>query len=466
MTILSAFQGTLSKYSNQTDVVIGTPIAGRRMEETENLIGFFVNTLVLRASTEHNPTFKELLLQVKETTLGAYSHQDIPFEQLVEHLNVPRDLSRHPLFQVMFILQNNKQEELRFGDLKPQGIGTNNRQAKFDLTLNITETKQGLNLRFEYASDLFKQETIARLSNYYASFIDEIIQNQDKRLSDIFILDEIELTKLQTWNETSYEYPKDKTIHQLFEESVAKTPDRIAITYEDQQISYRVLNQRVNQLAHYLVKQGAGLERPIAISTPRSPELIIGLLAILKSGGTYVPIDPEYPTERIHYMLEDSNASILLTTKEIRDGLGLSQIYLNNGNESNVVSISSNPHFKNVNIICLDEELLNQSLQSEKGTNLNIQIPADSLCYIIYTSGSTGRPKGVGVRHDGLVSSSIARAMKYQYKKVLLFSSIAFDSSAATIYGSLLKNATITISSCNFYNFKEILDEICKYFYL
>lgn len=255
MTILSAFQGTLSKYSNQTDIVVGTPIAGRRMQETEGLIGFFVNTLVLRANTEHNPTFKELLSQVKDTTLGAYSHQDIPFEQLVEYLNAPRDLSRHPVFQVMFVLQNNKHEELRFGDIKPRGIGADNRQAKFDLTLNIIETKEGLNLRLEYASDLFKQETIARLCNYYISFIDEIIQDQDKRLSEIFILDERELTKLQTWNDTKYEYPKDKTIHQLFEESVQANPDRIAITYEDQQISYRVLNQRANQLAHYLVKQ-------------------------------------------------------------------------------------------------------------------------------------------------------------------------------------------------------------------
>ena len=292
MTILSAFQGTLSKYSNQTDIVIGTAIAGRRIQETESLIGFFVNTLVLRSSTEDNQTFKELLSQVKETTLGAYSHQDIPFEQLVEHINVPRDLSRHPIFQVMFILQNNRQEELSFGDIKACGMGNSQiRKSPFDIKLNITETKQGLNLSFEYASDLFKEETIARLSNYYKSFINEIIQNQDKRLSDISILEEGELTKLQSWNETSCEYPRDKTIHQLFEDSVVRTPDRIAITYEGQQISYRVLNQRVNQLAHYLVKQGVNLETPIAISLPRSPELIIGLLAILKSGGTYVPID-------------------------------------------------------------------------------------------------------------------------------------------------------------------------------
>jgi non-ribosomal peptide synthetase component F len=193
------------------------------MEETGGLIGFFVNTLVLRASTEHNPTFKELLSQVKETTLGAYTNQDIPFEQLVEHLNVPRDLSRHPVFQVMFILQNNKQEELRFGDIKAQRIRNSEvRKSPFDIKLNITETKEGLSLRFEYASDLFKQETIARLCNYYTRFIDAIIRNEDVRLSDIFILDEREVTKLQTWNETKHEYPKDKTIDQLFEESVQR----------------------------------------------------------------------------------------------------------------------------------------------------------------------------------------------------------------------------------------------------
>ncbi|WP_425361109.1 amino acid adenylation domain-containing protein [Candidatus Tisiphia endosymbiont of Stenodema calcarata] len=450
MTILSAFQGTLSKYSNQTDIVIGTPIAGRRMQDTEGLIGFFVNTLVLRASTEHNPTFKELLSQVKQTTLGAYSNQDIPFEQLVEYLNAPRDLSRHPIFQVMFILQNNKQEELRFGDIKAKGIGTNNRQAKFDLTLNITETQEGLNLRFEYASDLFKQETIERLCNYYTSFIDEIIQNQDKRLSDILILDEIELTKLQTWNETKYEYTKDKTIHQLFEESVRRSPDRIAITYEDQQISYRVLNQRVNQLAHYLVKQGVGLETPIAISIPRSPEMIIGLLAILKSGGSYVPIDPEYPTERIHYMLEDSKTSILLTTKEIRDSLDLSKIHLNNEGKSNVASISSNPYLKNIKIICLDGESFNKSLQLEKDTNPNIQIPADSLCYIIYTSGSTGRPKGVRVRHEGLSNLVMAQIDIFTIKektRVVQFASTSFDAHVSEIFTTIIKGASLHLVS-------------------
>ncbi|NDB84408.1 MAG: non-ribosomal peptide synthetase, partial [Alphaproteobacteria bacterium] len=407
MTILSAFQGTLSKYSNQTDIVIGTPIAGRRMQETEGLIGFFVNTLVLRANTKHNPTFKELLSQVKQTTLGAYSHQDIPFEQLVEHLNVPRDLSRHPVFQVVFVLQNNKQEELRFGDIKSKGIRRDNRQAKLDLTLNITETKEGLNVRFEYASDLFKEESIKRLCNNYTNFIYEIVQNQDKRLSDISILDKKELITLATWNETGCEYPKDKTIHQIFEESVQASPDRIAISYEDEQISYRVLNQRANQLAHYLVKQGVSIETPVAISISRSPELIIGLLAILKSGGTYVPIDPEHPTERIHYMLEDSKACILLTTKVIRDSLDLSTTKLNEDqfNRDNVVSVFKNPqHFKDINIICLDEGSVNESLALERDVNLNKQIPGDSLCYIIYTSGSTGRPKGITCIHRGMVN--------------------------------------------------------------
>jgi amino acid adenylation domain-containing protein len=185
MTMLSAFQGMLSKYTKQTDIVIGTPVAGRRMQETENLIGFFVNILVLRTNTSHNPTFKELLSQVKKITLEAYSYQDIPFEQLVEHLNVPKDLSKHPIFQVMFILQKTKHEELKFGDVKPEVIVVNNNQTKFDLSLNIVETKEGLNLRFDYASDLFKQETIENLSNYYRNFIHEVIQDQDKKLSEI-----------------------------------------------------------------------------------------------------------------------------------------------------------------------------------------------------------------------------------------------------------------------------------------
>ena len=326
--------------------------------------------------------------------MEAYSNQDIPFEQLVEYFNAPRDLSRHPIFQVMFVLQNNEREELRLGNIKATEIEINNLKAKFDLTLNITETDEGLNLKFEYASDLFRQETIERLCKYYTILINEFIQDPNKKLADICILSKVELENLKKGNKNSYEYEKDKVIHQLFEESVIKTPDRIAVTYEDHQISYELLNQKANQLAHFLIKQGVNLETRIAISVPRGPEMIIGLLAILKSGGTYVPIDSEYPIDRIRYILKDSKASIFLTTENIRKKLSL-----DDKKES-----SHNDAINNLKTISLEKDLITETLKSEKDTNPNIEVQADNLCYVIYTSGSTGKPKGINCVHRGMVN--------------------------------------------------------------
>jgi len=304
--------------------------------------------------------------------------------------------------------------------------------------LNSKDIRFVLDKKHKYIDVIVTAQQASRILDSIANHIFKLVNEYTEKdlLGNITLNTKEDLIKLQGWNETNYAYPKDKTIHQLFEESVQRTPDRIAITYEDQQISYSLLNKKANQLAHYLISQGVSLETPVAISMPRSPDLIIGLLAILKSGGTYVPIDPEYPTERIHYMLGDSKALILLTTTAIKDSLDLNNS-LNLGNV-NTTALQ--------NITCLDEESLIQILKSGQATNPNIQIPPDSLCYIIYTSGSTGRPKGVGASITSVINRLIWGWKHYPITDSVtccLQSSICFVDSTWDIFGNLLVSSRL-----------------------
>ena len=326
MVLLAAFKGMLSRICNQSDIVVGTPIANRRIAEIEQLIGFFVNTLVLRTDCSNNPTFEELIKRVEKVSLEAYEHQDVPFEQLVDHLNIARDLSRQPLFQIMFVLQNmgkkdKESDKLKLGDLKLDYIGTKERLSKFDLTLSAVESEKGLYLGYEYATDLFAEKDIERLHDYYIRFIETTLANPSIPISEIPILRQEEQTQLARWNDTNHEYPKDKCVHELFEEVVKRDKDRIAVVYEDRQLTYEILNKKANQLGHYLrsEKNRVVPETLVGISVPRGLELIIGLLGILKSGGAYVPLDPEYPKDRLKYMLEDAGIKILLTTTELKE---------------------------------------------------------------------------------------------------------------------------------------------------
>ena len=378
MILLAAFKGMLSKVCNQNDIVIGIPIANRRISEIEQLIGFFVNTLVLRTDCSNNPTFEELIKRVEKTSLDAYEHQDVPFEQLVDHLNIPRDLSRQPLFQVMFVLQNIASEELIFGNLKVAHLGAEEAQAKFDLTLNAVETKDGLFLRYDYASDLFDFLCIEKLSNYYIKFLEHILKNPKTYLSEIPILDQTELTKLSKWNDTEHEYPKGKCVHELFEEQVLLNPDRIAVVCGDTKLSYGELNTKANCLAHTIRERYRRIEDKeltgdtlIVLCIERCLEMVIGVLGILKAGGAYVPLNLEYPEDRLKFILSDTKATIVLT----RQGLLEKITFLSNNSQG---------------IICLDDKKqLNERTKNLKSIN-----KSSDLVYVMYTSGSTGNPKG------------------------------------------------------------------------
>jgi amino acid adenylation domain-containing protein len=318
-------------------------------------------------------------------------------------------------------------EEIKLGDLKLNHVRTREALSKFDLTLHIVETEKGLYIGYEYATDLYDEEHIKRISNYYVKFIEHILNNPNAYISEIQILDKTELTQLDKWNDTQHEYPKDKCVHKLFEEVVEDSKDRIAVVYEDQQLTYEILNQSANQLGHYLRKNQVAPETLVGISVPRGLELIIGLLGILKSGGAYVPLDPEYPKDRLEYMLEDAGVNVLLTTTDLKE------------------------QFKEYKgkIICLDKkEYINEST-----ANLNIRILSDNLAYVIYTSGSTGKPKGVGVKHSSFINYLLwARVfyVKNETEQVLLHGSSAFDMAITSIYVPLINSQSIDILKGDF----------------
>jgi amino acid adenylation domain-containing protein len=385
MTLLTTFYILLSRYSRIDDLCVGSPIANRTHQQTEDIIGFFVNTLVLRCQIQPQQSFTELLQATRQTCLEAYAHQDIPFEMLVEQLQPTRSLSHSPLFQVMFVLQNNKQAELTLPGLNITPLEQDDAIAKFDLTLNIEEEDGQLYCLWEYATDLFYAETIQRMAGHFEVLLTAIVDNPAQSISHLPMLTEKEIQQLQAWNDTATDYPKDKTIVELFEQQVSKTPDNLAVVFEDQQLTYQQLNEKANQLAHLLL----GLKTPsgtvllannplIAIAVERSLEMIIGLLGILKAGCAYVPIDPNYPAARIRYMLDDSAAPLLLTQSHLKPQL---------------------PAFERM-VVCLDAtEFANQPL-----VNPDMKPQVTDLAYVIYTSGSTGKPKGVMIEHYSVVN--------------------------------------------------------------
>ncbi|MGL5076750.1 MAG: non-ribosomal peptide synthetase, partial [Waterburya sp.] len=313
MLLLAAFKVLLCRYSQQADIVVGTPIANRNRAEIEDLIGFFVNTLVLRTNLEGNPSFPELLQRVKQVTLGAYSHQDLPFEQLVEELKPKRHLNRNPLFDVMFALQNAPEEELTLPGLTLSPIDEANQTAKFDLSLDLFETASGLEGVFEYSTDLFEANTIKRLVGHWQVLLEAIITQPETPILQLPLLTEDEKQQLLVeWNDNQAEYPVDKSIHVLFEEQVAKTPEAVAVEFNHQQLTYEQLNEQANQLARCLQNLGLATGEFVGIYQKRSLNFLISILAVLKAGGVYLPIDCTYPSERIEYMLSNSQVRFLL----------------------------------------------------------------------------------------------------------------------------------------------------------
>jgi amino acid adenylation domain-containing protein len=426
MTLLSTFSLLLSRYCRQNDVCVGSPIAGRTHSQTEDIIGFFVNTLVLRCQIQPQLSFVELLRQTRQTCLEAYAHQDIPFEMLVEQLQPTRSLSHSPLFQVMLVLQNNDTQELSLPGLEITALAQDYPIAKFDLTLNVQEQNGELYCLWEYATDLFYEQTIFRMADHFEVLLTAIVDNPAQSLGQLPMLTEPEIKQLLAWNDTATDYPSEKTIVELFEQQVSKTPFSIAVVFEEQQLTYQQLNDKANQLAHYLVvalKPKAELpDNPlIAIAIKRSFSMIIGLLGILKAGGAYVPIDPSYPAARIRYMLEDSAAPLLLTQTHLKAQL---------------------PALECV-VVCLDEA----EFASQPTTNLAIGRSPTDLAYVIYTSGSTGKPKGVSIPHHAVVRlvKNTHYALLNSEQTFLQYAPISFDAATFEIWGALLNSAKLVV---------------------
>jgi amino acid adenylation domain-containing protein/thioester reductase-like protein len=425
MALLAALKVLLHRYTQQDDIVVGTPIANRNRSETEGLIGFFVNTLVLRTQFSSNLSFQKLLEQVREVALGAYAHQDLPFEQLVTELQPERNLSHNPLFQVMFVFQNVPTESLELPGLTLNPLEFDNKTANFDLTLSMVETEQGLRGALEYNTDLFEATRITRMLSHFQLLLEGIVANPNQRLSELPLLGTDECHQfLVEWNNTQADYPQEQCIHQLVEAQVKQTPDAIAVVLEDQHLTYQVLNQRANQLAHFLQKLGVGPEVRVGLCLERAPEMIIGLLGILKAGGAYVPLDPTYPQERLAFMLTDAQVPVLLTQACLVAGL---------------------PE-PNTQVLCLDTDW--DAIAQQPQNNPAHRTVPENLAYVIYTSGSTGQPKGVMIQHRSLVNQTKSAVIEYKLAasdRILQFASISFDAAAEEILPCLAQGATLIL---------------------
>ena len=424
MTLLAAFGVVLSRYSGQTDIVIGSAIANRNRQDIEGLIGFFVNTLALRLDLSEKPSFAAFLKQVQEVTQDAYEHQDLPFEMLVEELQLERKLDRNPLVQVMFALQNAANETWNLPGLAIEEVSWELDSARFDLEIHLSEVNDGIAGFCCYNIDLFDGSTIARLLEHFQNLLRAIIVNPQESVSLLPLLSEQEQKQLLVdWNQTKTDYPQEQCIHQLFESQVERTPDAIAVVFEEQSLTYGELNCLANQLAHYLQKSGVKPDELVGICLERSLDMIVGLLAILKVGGAYVPIDPDYPQERISFMLQDTQVKVILTCKSLQTSL---------------------PNHQSI-VVCLDKDW--QQINQASQENLNSTVSADNLAYIIYTSGSTGTPKGVAVTHQA-VNRLVLNTNYIHFTpddRVVQASNIAFDAATFEIWGALLNGAKIII---------------------
>jgi amino acid adenylation domain-containing protein len=436
MTLLAAFQTLLYRYTHQEDIAVGSPIANRNRSEIEGLIGFFVNSLVLRTHLSGNLTFRQLLSRVREVTLEAYSHQDLPFEKLVEELHPERNLSHHPLFQVVFGFENAPMSALELPGLVPSFMNIDLKTTRFDLELHLWkcsedfrslwggnwEYSEGIRGVMVYNTDLFEKATVTRMLEHFKTLLSGVVANPEQSIANLHLLSESELHQvLVEWNNTHVDYPQDKCIHQLFEAQAEQHPDTIAVTYENQQLTYQELNICSNRIAHYLQKLGLTPEFFVGICVERSTEMIKGLLGILKAGGTYVPLDPSYPQERLKFMLEDAQVSVLLTQEKF---------------------VKHFDNFPNP-IIILDKDW--KFINEESEENPVSSVTSNNLAYVIYTSGSTGQPKGVAVAHKAvnrLVSNTNYVKLE-PTDKIAQASNTSFDAATFEIWGALLNGAQL-----------------------
>jgi amino acid adenylation domain-containing protein len=425
MTLLAAFQTLLYRYTGQTDIAVGSPIANRNRSEIEGIIGFFVNSLVLRTDLSGNPTFLELLSRVKKVTLGAYAHQDLPFEKLVEELHPQRDLSRNPLFQVSFALQNTPVAALELPELTLSLLEFDSGTAKLDLEFHLWQEGENLKGQVVYSTDLFDDATITRMLGHFQTLLEGIVANPQQRLYELPLLTAAERQQLIGEFNQSLPARIGQCFHQRFEQQVAETPNAIALSFENKTLTYQELNSRANQLAHYLQKLEVVPDAVVGICVERSLEMIVGVLGILKAGAAYLPLDPAYPQERLRFMLEDTQLSILLT-------------------QQSFVERFLHPE---LSLICLDQDWQKIALESQQ--NPNSHTTPHHLAYISYTSGSTGIPKGVQIQHRGLsnlIQAQIEVFSLQPHHRVLQFASLSFDASIFEIVMALATGASLYLA--------------------
>jgi amino acid adenylation domain-containing protein len=445
MTLLAAFKTLLHRYTGQSDIVVGSPIAGRTQIETEALIGFFVNTLVLRNQLAGNPTFRELLQRVRKVTLDAYAHQDLPFEKLVMELKPERSSSHSPLFQVMFVLQNAPAFQVNLSQVSATPIQIDNETAKFDLIFSVTDAGEEFQAGVEYSLDIFEPATISRMLAHFRILLEGICANPDARLSELPLLSESERhTVLVEWNETATNYPRHATIHELFERQAELTPDAPALIFNANRITYGELNVRANQVAQALRRLGAGPGSLVGVSMERSVEMIVSLLGILKAGGAYVSLDPTYPAERLALMIEDVQPAVLLAQKKFYPAIAT------RGGSG-------------VKVLCVDDPAA--GWQAESSANVSNQNGPEDLAYVSFTSGSTGRPKGVCVPHRAVVR--LVRDTNYVSFSAtdvfLQLAPISFDASTLEIWGPLLNGARLVIYPPETPALSELADAIDRH---
>ncbi|MDQ2979010.1 MAG: condensation domain-containing protein, partial [Acidobacteriota bacterium] len=426
MTLLTAFQALLLRYTGQEDIVVGSPIAGRNRVEIEGLIGFFVNTLVMRTDLSGEPSFRQLLKRVRETTLGAYAHQDLPFEKLVEELQPERDLGQNPLFQVLFALQNAPVSSFELAGLKVTPLPTESRTTRFDLEVHLWEKPGGLTCTFVYGTDLFDAGTVVRMMGHYQTLLESAVSHPDRTVSELALLTESQRNQVVVeWNRTEKEYPRDKTLHGLFEDQAERSPEAVAVVFGRERLTYGQLNERANRLARYLGKRGVEPEVLVGLFVERSLEMVVGVLAILKAGGAYVPLDPAYPKPRLAFMLEDTKAPVVLTQERLSEVL-------------------PEGRFQRVRLDADWPEIARESAE-----NTPIQAAPDRLAYVIYTSGSTGTPKGVAIEHHSAVAL-VAWAREVfsegELDGVLASTSVCFDLSVFELFAPLAAGGKVVIA--------------------
>jgi surfactin family lipopeptide synthetase A len=433
MSLLAVFRFLLWRYSGQEDVSIGTPMAGRNRAELESIVGFFINTLTLRTEVRGEESFRSLLSREREVCLGGYAHQDLPFEKLVEELQPERSLSHTPLFQVMFSLMNVPPGKIRLRGMEARALKVEHEATKFDLALSLAETNGELAGEMQYKRELYEATSIERMSAHYLRLLDAVLENPERPLWQMPLLSRDEERQLIfDWNRTSPDYPREGGLHQLFEAQAERTPQAIAVWGRDEHISYQDLNSRANQLAHYLQSLGAGAEDLVAVCLERSVSMVVALLAVLKAGAAYVPLDASYPVERLQYMLDDARVKLLLTQQSLLGALPQQH---------------SDPARQHSGLVLLDAD--QQSIALHRPQNPTARTMPQHLAYVIYTSGSTGRPKGVAIEHHSpvaLLQWSRNFFTQAELSGVLASTSICFDLSVFELFAPLSRGGKVILA--------------------